>query len=252
MTAEKKVPAIEKADKIFKYLYYKDSATQSEISNELNIPKATTNRLLAVLTELKYLSFENKKYKLGEIFYFFSTKHERYTLIKNISYPYLEELSLKFKETFKISVLDEDKIRSIAKVESSDFIKISVSENAIFPLHAGAASKLLICQLSESRLNKLLDTTLPRYTENTITDREELKKELLKININKLSFDNMEHSKNIKAVAVPILDKKNRIIAAVSCPCFPDSLPDERASKIVKEMRKACDEISKRLDYFNK
>ncbi len=77
MTAEKKVPAIEKADKIFKYLYYKDSATQSEISKELNIPKATTNRLLAVLTELKYLSFENKKYKLGEIFYFFSTKHER-------------------------------------------------------------------------------------------------------------------------------------------------------------------------------
>ena len=101
-------------------------------------------------------------------------------------------------------------------------------------------------------MNKLLDTTLPRYTENTITDREELKKELLKININKLSFDNMEHSKNIKAVAVPILDKKNRIIAAVSCPCFPDSLPDERAAKIVKEMRKACDEISKRLDYFNK
>ena len=47
MTAEKKVPAIEKADKIFKYLYYKDSATQSEISKELNIPKATTNILSA-------------------------------------------------------------------------------------------------------------------------------------------------------------------------------------------------------------
>ena len=156
MEIEKKVPAIEKADKIFKYLYYKESATQADISKDLGIPKATTNRLLSVLTELKYLNLEGREYKIGEKFYFFSNKHERYTLIKNIAYPYLEELSLKFKETFKISVLDEDKIRSIGKVESSDFIKISVSENAIFPLHAGAASKLLICQLSESKLNKLL------------------------------------------------------------------------------------------------
>lgn len=174
---KKKLPAIEKADKIFKYLYYKESATQADISKDLGIPKATTNRLLSVLTELKYLNLEGREYKIGEKFYFFSNKHERYTLIKNIAYPYLEELSLKFKETFKISVLDEDKIRSIGKVESSDFIKISVSENAIFPLHAGAASKLLICQLSESKLNKLLERTLPKYTENTITDREELKKE---------------------------------------------------------------------------
>ena len=252
MEIEKKVPAIEKADKIFKYLYYKESATQADISKDLGIPKATTNRLLSVLTELKYLNLEGREYKIGEKFYFFSNKHERYTLIKNIAYPYLEELSLKFKETFKISVLDEDKIRSIGKVESSDFIKISVSENAIFPLHAGAASKLLICQLSESKLNKLLERTLPKYTENTITDREELKKELLKININKLSFDNMEHSVNIRAVAVPILDSKNRIVAAVSCPCFPDSLTDERALKIAESMRKSREEISKRLEYFNK
>lgn len=252
MDKEKKVPAIEKADKIFKFLYYKDSATQTDISKELNIPKATTNRLLAVLTELKYLNLEGREYKLGEKFFFFSNKYERYTLIKNIAYPYLEELSLKFKETFKISVLDEDKIRSIGKVESSDFIKISVSENAIFPLHAGAASKLLICQLSESKLNKLLDPVMPSYTENTITDREVLKKELLKISINKLAFDNMEHSKNIRAVAVPILDNKNRIIAAVSCPCFPEALTDERAYVIAKEMAKACEEISKRLEYFNK
>ncbi|RGY59726.1 IclR family transcriptional regulator [Fusobacterium ulcerans] len=252
METEKKVPAIEKADKIFKYLYYKESATQADISKDLGIPKATTNRLLSVLTELKYLNLEGREYKIGEKFYFFSNKHERYTLIKNIAYPYREELSLKFKETFKISVLDEDKIRSIGKVESSDFIKISVSENAIFPLHAGAASKLLICQLSEGRLNKLLEKTLPKYTENTITDREELKRELLKININKLSFDNMEHSVNIRAVAVPILDSKNRIVAAVSCPCFSDSLTDERALKIAESMRKSCEEISKRLEYFNK
>ena len=183
MEEKSKVPAIDKADKIFNYLYYKYSATQSSISKDLNLPKATVNRLLEVLTNLKYLNYQDKEYTLGEKFYFFSNRYEKYTLIKNITHPYLEELSLKFKETFKLSVLDNDKIRSIATVESSDLIKVSVAENAIFPLHAGAASKLLICQLSESKLNKLLTKTLPKYTDNTITDREKLKEELKKVEI---------------------------------------------------------------------
>ena len=71
MESEKKVPAIEKADKIFKYLYYKESATQADISKDLEIPKATTNRLLSVLTELKYLNLEGREYKIGEKFIFF-------------------------------------------------------------------------------------------------------------------------------------------------------------------------------------
>lgn len=252
MSEKSKVPAIDKADKIFNYLYYKYSATQSVIAKDLKLSKATVNRLLEVLTNLKYLNLENREYTLGEKFYFFSNRYEKYTFLKNITYPYLEELSLKFKETFKLSVLDNDKIRTISTVESSDIIKVSVSENTIFPLHAGAASKLLICQLSEGKLNKLLPKILPKYTENTITDREILKKNLLKINFQKVSFDNMEHSKNIKAVALPILDNRNRIIAAISCPCFPNNLNEEKMNSIIKEMKYVCKKISKKLEYFIK
>lgn len=250
MDIKHKVPAIERADKIFNYIYFNDYATQTEISNELNIPKASTNRILSVLVKLKYLNLEEHYYFLGEKFYFFSTKREKYALIKNISLPYLEELSIKFKETFKISVLDNDKIRTIVKVESSDIVKIPVSENAIFPLHAGAASKLLICQLSNEKLDKLLENNLSKYTENTITDKEELKRLLIIINSKKIAFDNGEHSESIGAVAVPILDKHNKIIAAMSCPQFIENWTQEKNLKIINTMKKYCKEITKRLEYF--
>ncbi|MDR3260051.1 MAG: IclR family transcriptional regulator [Fusobacteriaceae bacterium] len=250
MKMREKVPAIVKADKIFMYLHYNGYSSQSKIAQDLGISRASVNRLLHILTELKYLYFENKKYSLGEKFYFFSDKHEKYNLIKNISYPYLEKLSLKFKETFKVSVLDGNKIRTITTVESSDVVKVSVAENAIFPLHAGAASKLLICQLDNNKLDELLDKKLPKYTENTITDIEELKRQLLKISINKIAFDNMEHSNNLKAVAVPILSKTNKIIAAISCPFFCDELTEENEKLVVKEMRKIAGEIEKRLIDF--
>ncbi|MBC2857136.1 IclR family transcriptional regulator [Cetobacterium sp. 2A] len=248
---KKIVPAMDKADKIFMYLYKKNSSNQSDIARELDIPKATASRLLSSLVELNYLTINNKEYSLGNKFDYFSDKKEKYSLVKNIALPYLEELSLRFKETFKISILDKDKIRAIASVESSDFHKISVTDNSIFPLHAGAASKLLICQMDDKKLNRLLPEQLPKYTENTIINREELKKELFKINIKKISFDNNEHSKDICAVATPIMDKSNTIIAAISCPYFSPMWSLEKIEEVTKEMFKACNEITKRLNYFN-
>lgn len=247
-----RVPAIERMDKIFFYLYEKNYATQVEISKKLNIPKATTNRILNILVKLRYLNFEDRHYTLGEKFYFLSTRREKFGLIKNIALPYLEELSLKYKETFKISVLDDNKIRTIVRVESSDMHKIQVDENTVFPLHAGAASKLLICQLSYKKLDKFLFKNLPRYTDTTIVNREKLKEELILVNSKKISFDNGEHSSDIKAVAVPILDKENKIIAAISCPQFSDSWILERSLAIAKDMEKCSKEIYKRIEYFLK
>ena len=60
----------------------------------------------------------------------------------------------------------------------------------------------------------------------------------------------MEHSEQIKAVAVPILNENNKVIAAISCPCFPESLTPERTKTISKELKKVAIEISKRLAYF--
>lgn len=250
VVAEIKVPAIEKADKIFEFLYEREKANQITISKELNIPKATTHRLLLFLTKLNYLNYENHLYSLGEKFFIFSNKRDKYSLIKNIACPYLEELSLKFNETIKLSILDDNVIRCIAKGMCGDFVKVVVNENSVYPLHAGAASKILICQLSESKLNKLLPPILPKYTENTIATREELKKELFKVNINKVAYDNREHSKEIKAVAVPVFDNKNRIIAAISCPFFSEEIMLEETNILISEMRKASNEISKRLNYF--
>ncbi len=245
-----KVPALYKMDEIFNYLYHKTAAKQSDIARDLNLPKSTCNRLLKVLVHLNYLTTNRNEYCLGDKFSYYSSKYEKYTLLKNICYPYMEDLSLKYKETFKLSILENNKIRSIASVESTDFLKITVSENAIFPLHAGAASLLLICQLSDNKLNLILPKKLVKYTNTTITDIQKLKEELFKINIKKAAYDNATHSKNIKAIAFPILNKRNRIIAAISCPTFADEKAFERLEIIKDDLKKICNEISKRYNYF--
>ena len=65
------VAAMEKIDKIFNYLYLKEKASQAEISKDLNIPKATTNRLLYTLVTMGYLYLVGKEYTLGNKFDYF-------------------------------------------------------------------------------------------------------------------------------------------------------------------------------------
>ncbi|RXZ71295.1 IclR family transcriptional regulator, partial [Fusobacterium necrophorum] len=211
--------------------------------------KATTFRILNTLVDLEYLSIHNKKYSLGDKFFLFLKNNtiDNYSLLKEIAYPYLERLSLEFKETFKLSILDNDKVRTLCLVESSDLNKVSFSDKAIYPVHAGAASKLLICQLPEYKLKILLDKKLPKYTENTITDPQILRKELNKIRYSKIAFDNMEHSENIKAVAIPIMNKNNRIIAAISCPCFSDKLNEKKSEEISQKMKIYAEKIKEKL-----
>lgn len=243
------VPALEKMDKILIYIYFNKEVSQIEIVKNLNISKATAFRILHTLVELNYLSITNKKYSLGDKFYLFlkNDNKDNYNILKEIAYPYLEKLSLEFKETFKLSILDNDKVRTLCLVESSDLNKVSFSDKAIYPVHAGAASKLLICQLPEYKLKRLIDNGLPKYTENTIVDPQLLRKELNKIRYSRISCDNMEHSENIRAVAIPILDKNNRIVAAISCPCFSDKLDEERGNEIAKEMKKYAEKIREKL-----
>lgn len=241
------VPAIEKMDKILNFLFYKEKASQAEISKKLNLSKATTHRLLCSLTELNYLYLENNLYFLGDKIKLLSEKHEKYGAMKKIALSYLEKLSLKYNETLKISVLEEKKIRTILKVESNNLLKISVTNDAVFPPHAGAASKLLLCQLSEKELKHILELPLERYTENTITNLKQLKEELLKINCKKISYDNEEYICGVKAVAVPIYGSGNKIIAAISCPCFPNTFLKNNFENLIKEMKLTSEIISQKL-----
>ena len=54
----------------------------------------------------------------------------------------------------------------------------------------------------------------------------------------------MDHSNTISAVAIPIFDKNNKIIAALSCPFFSTEANKEHIDEIVIAMKEVCKKIS--------
>ncbi len=90
---------------------------------------------------------------------------------------------------------------------------------------------------------------LPRLTENTITDKRELEKELGKVREQGFALDREENEKDVCCVAAPIRNYQGEVIAAISI-SSPVFRIDKNAQNNLKEaLIQTCREISTRLGY---
>ena len=121
------------------------------------------------------------------------------------------------------------------------------------PLHCTALGKVLLAFLPEEERKKILEQKeLPRLTDNTITDRNKLEKELSKIQKQGFALDQEENEKDVRCIAAPIRNYQGRVIAAVSI-SGPAFRIDKKVQNNLKEaLIETSTKISKRLGYDDK
>jgi len=96
------------------------------------------------------------------------------------------------------------------------------------------------------------EKVLPRLTENTITDKMELEKELGKVREQGFALDREENEKDVRCVAAPIRNYLGEVIAALSI-SSPIFRIDKNAQNNLKvALIEVSEKISKRLGYNEK
>jgi DNA-binding IclR family transcriptional regulator len=157
----------------------------NDVARKLSVNISTASRMLADLQEIGVLerSNNNNKYLFGE--YITKLAHVYYSTLdlETISKPYLVELSEKTNFGVRIHVIEGDKRRCIAWVDSNQPVRHVMSPDAVYgPLHAGAPGILLLASLPDENISEILKRTgFTKYTNNTIDNMENLKKEIHKI-----------------------------------------------------------------------
>ena len=86
------------------------------------------------------------------------------------------------------------------------------------PIHAGAASKLLLAYLDADELEMWLSKPLIGFTSKTITDPKRLRSELQRIRRLGWAQDKGENAPSIHAYAAPVFTKSGKMVAALSIP----------------------------------
>jgi DNA-binding IclR family transcriptional regulator len=228
----------------------------TEISKALNIYKSNVYNILSTFVEKGFVKKDRKtdKYKLGIKFFELGSVVIKNMDLRKIAHPYIEKLSKEFNETVHLGILDEGRVVSIEREESDKGLCSHIEIGRRAPLHCTAVGKAIMSYLSEEEINLIIkEKGLEKYTENTITNEEELEKEFKKIRKQGYAVDNMEHEEGVRCVAGPIRDYNGKVIASMSISGPAFRIDESNIPNIAKKVKEYCDCISEEMGYiFNK
>jgi DNA-binding IclR family transcriptional regulator len=190
-----------------------------DISAALRIPRSTTYKYLAVLREHGFVDYDEQsgKYKLGMRLFEFGSFIKSQTSIDKLALPYMSRLAREVGETVMLTVRGDNAIYCLEHVEYVNGIIFSVERGARFPLYSGASARTFLAFLPDDEIeNVLREAVLVKYTDTTITDPEELKKNLMEIRKVGYAYSDQEIYVGARAISAPIFNPEGQVIACLA------------------------------------
>jgi len=226
--------------------------TVSEISKVLGFSQGKTYRLVRTL--IKYhLIQENPgtaQYSLGLNALRLGFVAQQSINVGTIARPFMSELSSRTKEAVLLTAVNGTKGICTETVESEEPVRSSTYQpGEIIPLHSGASGKILMAYLSEEEWDRILATEgLRRYTPNTITEVDRLKKHLREIRKKGYAFSDREVHQDVRAVSAPILSVTGKLVAGLSVVGPVYRMNKKKSAAFARLVVEYAERISKQLE----
>jgi DNA-binding IclR family transcriptional regulator len=198
-----------------------------ELVDTLKLPRTSLYRILNTL-EYRQIVRRNREgqYRLGPRLAALAAHVVPDIDLPAIAAPHLRRFANETGDACKLSIVDGDEVLVIAAADGKREYALSVSPGQRLPLHAGAASKVLMAHLPSSELERRLRASLPRFTPKTLTDRASLSAELAKVRRQGWAQDKGEYVLSVQAFGAPVADSSGRVVAALSSPFLSGSKPE--------------------------
>ena len=241
------IPAVDRVMDILAALEHREAGlTISELTATLDFPRTTIYRILNTLQHHDMVRRDEAgAYHLGRRLLTLAShvaSRASDTDIAVIGQPFLDKLATDLGEGVKLSILDQDGILVLAAAAGRREYALTVAPGQRMPIHAGAASKLLLAYLPPDDLDYWLNRPLIAFTGKTMTDPKRLRTELSKIKRVGWAQDKGENAPSINAFAAPVYGPGEKLLAAISVPFLAGTEPSR-----MEEIRMAAIGAAKAL-----
>lgn len=239
--------ALEKGIESLFLLSTRKSIGVTELAEHLNVNKSTAFRILNAYLEANLVekNLETGKYKLGPAILQLSEQYYKNFSIVEIAKPCLQRLAAEIRESVHLCVAANRSAVVIEQVMSESRLVVNAKIGNSEPLHCSSVGKCLLAFTEEAaRVRLLSGINYIRYTENTITNEEDLLQELSHIRAQGYAMDNGELSPDIRCIAAPVFRANSGDIYSVGVSGARSRMTDEKLRTILPALLKACKEIS--------
>jgi len=238
---------------VLRCLSQKNTGTSgAEIARQVGIHRTTAYRLMSAMLEEGLLeqNESTKKYTIGLVLYVLGNQYLGTTNIAEAANTVIKKLNQLTGDAVSIGILNQSNVIMIMKEESTGIFRLSTHIGSTFPAHASSLGRAMLSELNEAELDNLYpEEELPKITQNTITLKKELKRELEQVRKTGVAFDNEGIYKGAFAIASPIRGRTGEITAAMNFTSPSSSMSTTKREMYAELIRLGATLVSYRLGY---
>jgi len=244
------IKVLDKAVQVIELLATSNKGVRlKDIAKSLALNKTTALRILRVL-ESHNLTIRNgdATFVLGNRVLWWETCYRRNFELLTVVRPFLEKVRDLTSKTVIFSILAGDRTAIVNQVISPHVTSSRYDLGAAAPLHAGASGKAMLAFFDSEKQKKFLsEGQLDRLTQQTITDRKRLERQLKEIRTRGFAITRGERFPNTASVAVPVFGSHGEVLGALAVIGPSERLTHARLREIAPVLLKEARFLTERL-----
>jgi IclR family KDG regulon transcriptional repressor len=224
----------------------------AELSGRLGLERSTVQRLVSSLADAGLLDQDpvSNKYRLGLWLSELAGTMLKSRSLPELVKPYLGYLTDLMGESTYLGILDRMSVLEVEEIPSAHMIQHSGWIGRRLPLHCTSSGKAILSTIPTDELREIVASLeLRPFTPNTITDPEELYRELAETRERGYAIDRKEYEIGTKAIAVPLSVSGEPAVAAIGVvgPAF--RFTDERLTECADGLMALGLEIGRKFSH---
>lgn len=222
--------------------------TNSELSEQLQLDRSTAHRLASTLERRGLLQrTADRRFVLGSELSFLAFRGmlDHWVIIKEA----LADLVALTGESASFSVPHGTQYYCALQHSSPNDLSYCPTAGEYYPLNAGATGFALLAFQPEARRERILaEMPLEKLTDRTITDRDELRDELIRTAERGYALSAGARTLGGCAIACPVLTRDGVVMGAVVLSAVEARLPLPRLEEFAPDLKAAAARISRALE----
>ena len=208
------IKSVDRALAVLEYMSSRKSVSVTEVATEFELDKGTVSRMMKTFEKhgMAVKSDVSRKYRTGSGVLKLSHNIATCNNMIHIAKPRLTELADKLGTTARLCMIEGKRVFIIDQAETSSkrTIKDADVPGISKPLYCSAIGKIILAYMPPKKVDALLEKMeFTAYTDSTITNKEDLKDELLQIKLQGYALNVAEFSDYAYCIAVPVFSGKN-------------------------------------------
>jgi len=226
----------------------------TELAGRFNLAKSTVSRIVHSLEMEGFLCRVpgSGKYQLGLVLWGLGNlAFERSKELVQVARPYLEELVTRTKESAQTVILDGIECVRLDKIEAPRAVRAYMSVGGRFPAQVSASGQVLLAHQPESIVSALIKRGLRAYTPRTITNGDELRRQLRQIRKQGYAVNEGQYRDDVGGFGAPVRDTTGMVIGALGISIPMSRFPTRNVSRdVIQLLTDTTARLSREMGYM--